>query len=166
MWGHLSCPAKCHLQPPLVLCFSPFFTLNEQRVRRAVHWVSPAGPVSPLLGQKFWACSRAPALLSPGLSPVLSPALHPSGLCWEQSAFLQVVFPEHHRNKFRICLCTLSPVPAYNLLFPQKFLALNLFAWILTIVLVSISFPLTGPSWQIFQIPLFLFLHFDFSQDF
>lgn len=53
-----------------------------------------------------------------------------------------------------------------NLLFPQKFLAVNMFAWILTIVLVSIFFPLTGPSWQIFQIPVLLFLHFSFSQDF
>lgn len=55
---------------------------------------------------------------------------------------------------------------ACHLLFPQKFLAVNMFAWILTIVLVSIFFPLTGLSWQIFQIPVFLFLRFSFSQDF
>lgn len=55
---------------------------------------------------------------------------------------------------------------ACNLLFPQKFLAVNMFAWILTIVLVSIFFPLTGLSWQIFQIPVFLFLYFNISCDF
>lgn len=57
-----------------------------------------------------------------------------------------------------------------NLLFPQKFLAVSMFAWILTIVLVSIFSPLTGPSWQIFQIPVFLFLQFNafliFSRNF
>lgn len=57
-----------------------------------------------------------------------------------------------------------------NLLFPQKFLAVSMFAWILTIVLVSIFSPLTGPSWQIFQIPVLLFLQFNafliFSRNF